>query len=409
MKSWKKVMKRSALLLAGVLAFTSIPFSHAEAKVGTAITDDDFLKADGKNLKNKSGTGDVVNLRGTNAGGYFVQEFWMTPTASTTNVSDQKDIMKMLEQRFGEEKMYELIDAYEQAYWTEADFDKCVDMGMNCIRLPFWWRTLVDKDGNFYGYDATAADPYAEAFSKLDWFIEQASQRGLYVIVDFHGAPGSQNGSDHSGVDGGDDKEGASEFWFGDNAANNQELFYDMWEIIAKRYAGNPAVAAYDIMNEPFCTYRYSSAKTSDELHEMLWTVYDDVYDIIRGVDADHVVIMEAVWDPGDLPSPAAYGWENVMYEYHNYLYDDYDNAAGNQIANMQSKLSSIGNTDYNVPSYMGEFSYFNNLDAWDEGLKLLTESGINWTTWTYKTDLLQSPHTWAPSGFPSYLPYSIC
>ena len=80
MKSWKKVMKRSALLLAGVLAFSSIPFSHAEAKVGTAITDDDFLKADGKNLKNKSGTGDVVNLRGTNAGGYFVQHIGQRQT-----------------------------------------------------------------------------------------------------------------------------------------------------------------------------------------------------------------------------------------------------------------------------------------------------------------------------------------
>jgi len=353
-----------------------------------AIDAGDFLKADGKNLRNASGTGDIVNLRGTNAGGYLLQEFWMTPTAATSNVHDQNDIMNQLSERFGEDKMYELIDLYETAYWTEQDFANCAELGMNSIRLPFWWRNLVDQNGNWYGYDAAASDPYAEAFARIDWFVETAGQYGLYVILDFHGVPGSQNGSDHSGIDGQDDKAGASEFWFGENASANQALYYEMLDVIAKRYAGNPVVAGYDLMNEPFCTYRYNNpfGKDADALHEMLWTVYDKAYHVVRAVDPDHVIIMEAVWDPGDLPNPAIYGWENVMYEYHNYLYDDYDNAGGGQISNMQSKLSSIGNSDYNVPSYMGEFCYFNQPSAWDEGLELLVNAGINWTTWTYKT-----------------------
>ena len=380
-------MRGIALGVAAALLIGTMPIqAMAGEQPSAAITSADFLKADGKNLKNNYGTGDVVNLRGTNAGGYLLQEFWMTATSNSANVSDQKDIMSTLTERFGEDKMYELIAAYEDAYWTEADFDRCAAMGMNCIRLPFWWRNLTDENGAFYGYDETAVDPYAAAFERMDWFVQEASERGLYVIIDFHGVPGSQNGSDHSGVDGGDGKEAASEFWFGDNAEWNQQLYYEIWKVVAARYAGNPAVAGYDLMNEPFCTYRYSSSKTADELHQMLWGVYDKAYDTIRSVDPDHVIIMEAVWDPGDLPNPVEYDWQNVMYEYHNYLYDDYDNAAGNQISNMESKLSSIGNTDYNVPSYLGEFSYFNNLEAWDEGLELLVDSGINWTTWTYKT-----------------------
>ncbi len=355
---------------------------------GAALTEDDFLKANGKNLRNQSGEGEIVQLKGTNAGGYLIQEFWMTPTESTTNVNDQFEIMSKLEERFGKDAMYEILDIYENSYWTEQDFDNCAAMGINTIRLPFWYRNLVDENGNFYGYDASAEDPYAEAFELMDWFIAEAKERGIYVVVDFHGAPGSQNGSDHSGVDGEDAKERASQFFFGDNAAANQKLYYEIWEVVANRYKDEPAVAAYDLLNEPYCTYRYSSELTesADELHQILWTIYDNAYDKIRAIDQNHVIIMEATWDPIDLPNPVEYGWSNVMYEYHNYLYDDYDNANGGQISSMQSKLTAIAIADYNVPSYMGEFSFFNSYDAWDEGLQLLTDAGINWTTWTYKT-----------------------
>ena len=75
------------------------------------------------------------------------------------------------------------------------------------------------------------------------------------------------------------------------------------------------------------------------------------------------------------------------MYEYHNYLYGDYDNAEGKQIANMKTKLDLIAAADYPVPSVdWGEFNYFNNYEAWDRGLTLLNKAGLNWTTWTYKT-----------------------
>lgn len=334
-----------------------------------------FLKADGKVLKDAAGTGEVVQLKGTNAGGYLLQEFWMTPTNATTNVKAEEDIYAVLTERFGKDKMMELVDIYQDAYWTEADFDYCKELGMNCIRLPFWYRNLVDENGEFYD----------NCFERIDWFVAEAAERNMYVILDMHGAPGSQSGSDHSGKDGGNDKKGASEFFFGDNAQANQELFYKIWEGIAEHYKGNPWVAGYDLLNEPYCTYRYNSGLSDKQLREMLWNIYDIAYDKVRAIDPDHLIIMEATWDPVDLPNPAVYEWENVMYEYHNYLYDDYDNKNGQQIANMKKKLNAIATANYDVPSYLGEFSYFNNLDAWDEGMKLINDSGINWTTWTYK------------------------
>jgi|GEM_PF-1821973 len=334
-----------------------------------------MLKADGKVLRNEAGTGDVVQLKGTNAGGYLFQEFWMTPTNASTKVKAEEDLYKVLTERFGEDKMPELIGLYQDAYWTEEDFDYCAKLRMNCIRLPFWYRNLVDAEGNFY----------ENRYERLDWFVSEAAKRNMYVILDFHGAPGSQNGSDHSGKDGGDDKKNASEFFFGENAEANQELYYKIWEDMAAHYKGNPWVAGYDLLNEPYCTYRYNSGLSDRNLREMLWEIYDVAYERIRAVDPDHVIIMEATWDPVDLPAPEKYGWENVMYEYHNYLYDDYDNAKGQQITNMKKKLNAIAKANYNVPSYLGEFAFFNNLEAWDEGMELVNETGISWTTWTYK------------------------
>lgn len=354
---------------------TNFASEPQKAEASDAITQSDFIKAKGKYLYNNYGNGDAVLLRGTNAGGYLVQEFWMCPTEYSSGVSDQMDIINTLTSRFGADAAAELIKVYEDNYWTEADFDNCAAMGINCIRLPLWYRNLVDANGNML----------SNAFDRIDWFVDQAGQRGIYVIIDMHGAPGSQNGSDHSGIDGGDSKLSASEFFFGSNASANQQLYYDLWEKIAVHYVGNPVVAGYDLLNEPYCTYRYNSGYSDDYLHSMLWSVYDKAYDLIRAIDPDHVIIMEATWNPVDLPDPSTYGWENVMYEYHNYLYDDYDNANGGQISNMKSKLDAITSANYNVPSYMGEFCYMNNTSAWQEGLQLLNDYGINWTTWTYK------------------------
>ncbi len=364
-----------ALTLVMVLSVVFGPIEGTSIKAKAAISSSDFLKANGKVLRNNYGSGNVVTLRGTNAGGYLLQEFWMTPTNNSSNVNCEMDIYNVLKNRFGESSMRTLVNTYQDNYWKTSDFDNCKNLGINCIRLPFWYMNLVDFNGNYLN----------DCFSRMDWFVEQAGQRGMYVILDFHGAPGSQNGSDHSGIDGGNNKQGASQFFFGNNAYNNQQLYYDIWYKIAQHYAGNPTIAGYDLLNEPYCTYRYNSSYSADQLHSMLWSIYDIAYDVIRSADPDHVIIMEATWDPVDLPNPSQYGWSNVMYEYHNYLYDDYDNAAGQQIQNMRNKLNAISSANYNVPSYMGEFCYFNNTSAWQQGLQLLNDYGINWTTWTYK------------------------
>ena len=356
------------------------PFSTPEIVIvqRPAITSADFLKVNGKEVCKDYGKGEAVKLRGTNVGGYMLQEFWMTPTAynyENYKVTCEMDIYMTLTDRFGEETMRSLVGVYQDNYWTEADFDNCVELGMNVIRLPVWYMNFVDFNGEFI----------PDAFDRLDWFIDEAGKRGIYVIIDMHGAPGSQSGSDHSGVDGGNHKKEASEFFFGDNAKKNQKLFYDIWARIAQQYSDSPVVAGYDLLNEPYCTYRYSSGLTDKELHTMLWDIYDNAYKAIRKEDPDHIIIMEATWDPVDLPDPSLYGWTNVMYQYHNYLYDKYNNENNAQVASLKKKIDLVINKGYDVPSLMGEFNLMSNTQAWQKGLQLLNDAGLSWTIWTYK------------------------
>lgn len=318
----------------------------------------------------------AIMLRGTNLGNWLVQEDWMTGNTC----KDQTSMINKLINRFGEETAEELIDIWEENFITTTDLDNIKEIGMNVVRVPFTWMNLVKLSDRSWKVDA---------FERLDWVIEECGKRNIWVILDMHGCPGSQNGSDHSGVDGGNNKEAMSKFWFGttEEVTANQTLYYTLWDSIATRYKNNDVVMGFDLMNEPFCTYRYNSSKTESQLHQMLWTVYDNAYKRIRAIDPDRILIMEATWDPIDLPNPSTYGWTNVMYEYHNYLYDDYDNAEGRQITNMQTKVNAINAkvSTYKVPSLMGEFCYMNNAKAWEIGLELLNDNNIHWTNWSYK------------------------
>ena len=51
-----------------------------QVKAASALESNDFLKVNGTQIRKSKGSGDVVYLRGTNAGGWLVQENWINPT-----------------------------------------------------------------------------------------------------------------------------------------------------------------------------------------------------------------------------------------------------------------------------------------------------------------------------------------
>ena len=330
--------------------------SEQTENVQAAISSSGFLKTDGTLVRDNYGSGNIVFLRGTNAGAWLVQESWMSPT----NAQDQKTTISVFNSRFGSGGKDALLKTYYDSFWSESDFDNCANMGMTCIRLPFTYMNLMTDDGTGLRSDA---------WTYLDWFVQKCADRGMYVILDLHGTFGSQNGEAHSG----EVNDGYQLYW----NDNNRGMTKWLWWQIANRYKDNPAVAGYDILNEP----GIKTGTTSS----IQWDLYDEIYDTIRSVDSSHIIIMESCWAPVNLPNPTTYGWTNVMYEYHWYPWDFQSNTS-EQISSLYNFVSEVNTANFGVPVYIGEFNCFGLSDAWAQTLEIFKTNGFHWANWSYKT-----------------------
>ena len=235
-----------SMVLCLVLALSAICLPAYAEKGGEAaerrgaITDEDMLHTKGKKIYNKRG--EEVILRGVNLGTWLIQESWMTPIE---NSDDNISTLNTLTERFGVEKAYELINIYEDNWITEYDLDRIVELGFNCVRVPFWFRNfyyddkgtkILDKNGEW-------------DFSRLDWVVSECAKRGLYVILDLHGAPGYQNNKDHCGKIG-----DSGLFKLTKQAEEWRKLTIELWVAIAERFSGNPAVAMTTCSTSPTAT-----------------------------------------------------------------------------------------------------------------------------------------------------------
>ena len=320
----------------------------------TSLDDNDYLTCEGKNFVNADG--ETVILRGTNLGGWLIQEQWFCPTE---NSQGQYDILRTLTDRFGKEKADEIIKTYEDNWITEFDLDVIAALGFNCVRVPFWYRNFqTDDNGTWKRDENNNID-----FSRLDWIVDECGKRGMYVVLDLHGAIGFQSGKDHSGL------ENSSHYF--DNTADGRRyrsMTADLWKELAAHFKGNPAIAAYDLLNEPMCDW--VPAK-----HVTLWFAYDGLYDAVRSVDSDRICAMCCIWTYGCLPAPTLFGWKNVTYQIHNYI----DSPIVYEGGILQSKI-----LDYNIPTYMGEFKP-GQYASWDYVLSKYNKEGFSWSTWSYK------------------------
>ncbi|WP_139903212.1 hypothetical protein [Clostridium thermarum] len=107
-----------------------------------SIVSSDFLKVQGTGLVNENGK--VVALRGTNFGGWLIQESWMCPVYGIDRQWANLDSINALKSRgFSHEEILDLYDTYQDNWITETDFDELSEMGVNCIRIPFWYRNFM--------------------------------------------------------------------------------------------------------------------------------------------------------------------------------------------------------------------------------------------------------------------------
>ena len=389
----KKIWKRIGIsLLALVIllgAAVGILFWHSASytippQAASIENKTDLVQASGRSLYDASGK--ALQLVGINAGQILVQEGWMGPFATEPLKNEDGSYVKDADgniqyPEFTEEEfrtalannpnlqgydLDELLEYYWRCFFTEEDFRIIKeDLGMNTIRLPFYWENILHAD--------LSLKREAEAFSYLDWFMTMAAKYELYVILDLHGAPGSQNGYEHSGA-----MSMEAELWYNEDYIN---ATIALWDFVSAHYTNTQPelgkwIAAYDILNEP--TYKTQGVTT-----KQCWPVFDLIYDAIRDNKDAHVIAMEGCWDFSSLPDPADYEWENVMYEYHWYNWKP--DIVTYEMFFAYQDMHNIGR-DYNVPVLIGEFTCFEDKEAWDFVLTKFDDRGYNWTVWNYKT-----------------------
>ncbi len=341
---------------------------------------DTFLKTAGTEIRNGHGRGDSVQLRGVNLGGWLLREEWMCPLDSS-GLKDDLSARKTLIERFKETTADELIEAYEDAWITEQDLDNIAALGMNVVRLPFWYPNLQKEDGSWR----------AEAFARLDWLVNKAWERGIYTILDLHGAPGGQSKEQTTGA-----VRPQADLW--GNPANLRRTV-EIWQRVALHFKGNPAVAGYDLLNEP------SGAPE----RTALWELYHQLYKSIRAADPDHIIFVEGCWAGhvnGQylnwgwevLPRPTVSGWKNVVYEMHGYDFA-WDNT-DKQMQNIDSQLNNWKtHKSWGVPVYQGEFNVMSPkpdpIKVWKYAVEKFSAAGMNWSVWNYKATHGSGDDSW--------------
>ncbi len=269
-------------------------------------------------------------LRGVNLGAWLVLEKWMTPSVfAGTDAGDEWSLSQTPGAR-------DKIERHRQSFISEADFAWIKTHGLDAVRLPLGHWTLEEKA------------PYFSGARHVDDAFEWARKYDLQVLIDLHGAPGSQNGWDHSG------HAGPLDWPQPENVAATVRAL----EIIAERYGNHPNLWGLEALNEP----RW------DVPLDTLKAFYQTAYARVRAqMPDDRAFVMHDGFRPfewggfmdGD-------GFQNVVLDthiYQAYTEEDRKRSPSDQVRRALDRAREVEKIGAQKWPIVGEWS---NAIAWD-------------------------------------------
>ena len=313
-----------------------------------------FVRVAGTGLVDENGK--AFRIRGTNLGNWLVPEGYMFDFGTCES---PRFIDEMFRQLVGPEETVKFWNAFKDNYITEADIAFIAATGSNTVRLPFHYKLFTVED--YLGSN----DP-EEGFRRFDDVIGWCRRHGMKVILDMHACPGGQSGTNH------DDSYGYP-WLFRSEALQRQ--YCGIWRKIAARYANEPVVLGYDIMNEPIPWYH----SDKEELNAVMAKVQRRAADAIREVDTRHVIIFAGTQANSNFKPFENFKFGvNEMLSCHYYAFNkpEYDDGAVAKFAAAGQKAG--------VPMYMGETGH-NTYGWYREITRSMEEKGIGWTFWPFK------------------------
>ncbi|MBN1874788.1 MAG: glycoside hydrolase family 5 protein [Anaerolineae bacterium] len=336
-----------------------------------------------KNGRIVDAQGSPVYLRGACVGGWMNMENFINGYPGAEHA-----LRATMAETLGGSKAEFFFDRLLDYFLAEDDIAFMKASGATVVRLSFNYRHFERDDDPFVYIE--------KGFRRMEQAVGWCQKHGLYAILDHHAVQGWQNTDWHC-----DNGMRHALFW---DTPHYQDRFIALWEALADRFKGNPAVAGYNIMNEPqTSTPRGRLTGDNEPRWDKINALYARAVQAIRVIDPDHIIILE-----GDnfssrfaqLDAPFA---GNLLYSSHNYTragfgpgayprQDDWNREW--QEANFLAHEGARFMQQYNVPLWVGEFgSPYNGpagevpdrMRALDDQIDVFEQYGVHWTTWTYK------------------------
>lgn len=259
-------MRAFTVFIAAAIMFSAVPSVSAAKK----LTAGDFVHAEGRYIIGTDG--ERLEIRGMALG----NSVWSSPV---------KPNLK---------------------HHTEKTYKELSEMGFNCVRF-------------YLNYEMFESDitPYSYKKAGFDWIdknIKWAKKYNMGIILNMHCPQGGYQ-SQGNGMALWTDK-------------SNQKRLAALWKKIAQRYANEPTIWGYGLVNEPFAAMLETKEATLEQYETLVKAITKE----IRKVSPYQMIFVERLGGAKDTKSGATEWYElssessfplindsNVVYEFHCY------------------------------------------------------------------------------------------
>lgn len=291
---------------------------------------------------------------GTNLGGLFLLERWMYEDWMVEQGGPDAWDEYSMSKNLGADKMQSVLRNHVDSWFTEDDMNTLQDAGVNMLRIPIgYWPFFSAQE---------VGEPYQNAsqLDKLSEIMYGAWKRSIYVLIDLHGMPGSQNNDQSSGHN--QTSKGNTIDWY---SSENQKYSRQTVKNLLSWLDSHPAksvVAGVTTVNEP-------KINSNDEYDSLLRDFYDFSIEQLK---------------PFKIPLIAHHGFVGNPYKYWKsyaekqqlgtFIFDDhpypgwFQNPEPTDQDQMLSNICDYGSKmeDFPSPVIMGEFSAISILNSTD-------------------------------------------
>jgi hypothetical protein len=329
-----------------------------------------FLKVNGKHLENNENKNFI--LRGMGFGGWMLQEGYMLDLGF---LGQQYKIKEKITELIGKKQADIFYDKWLKNHTQKTDIDSMASWGFNSVRLPMNYDlfTLAVKDEPVAGKNTWLP----KGFKMVDDLLSWCKKNKMYLILDLHAAPGGQ------GTDLPISNRNADEpsLW---QSQANQDKTVALWKKLATRYANEPNIGGYDILNET--NWGFTDTSDTHGINEKdnsrLRDFFIRLTKAIREVDKNHIIYLEGNGFANNYHGMFPLWDNNLVISFHKY---------GNFTTKETIQNFLDYREKYNVPLWLGESG--ENSNTWfTNTIRLMEDNDIGWSWWPLKKMGINNP-----------------